>query len=57
MYLLCNRSPLYNIRNVTYTYNPNLDEEIVEDARINKPIDNKIKNVFANRKIKLKQNI
>jgi hypothetical protein len=57
MTLLCNRSTLYNIRNVTYTFNPNLDEKIAEECRINKPVENNVKNVFANRKLKIKPNL
>lgn len=57
MTLLCNRSPLYNIRNVTYSFNPNLDEKILEEGRINKPVNNNVKNVFTNRKLKIKPNL
>jgi hypothetical protein len=56
MAMLCNRNPLYNIRQVTYSVNPYADEQIKEEERINKP-KNDIKNVFANRKIKIKPNI
>jgi hypothetical protein len=57
MTLLCNRSAIYNIRNVTYSFNPNLDEKILEEGRINKPINNNIKNVFTNRNLKIKPNL
>jgi hypothetical protein len=57
MTMLCNRSPLYNIRQVTYTFNPNLDEKLTEDEQINKTNKNNVKNVFANRKVKIKPNI
>jgi hypothetical protein len=57
MAMLCNRNPLYNIRQVTYSFNPHADEKIQEEERINKPVKNDVKSVFANRKIKIKPNI
>jgi hypothetical protein len=38
MFLLCNRSSFYNIRDVGYNYNRFLSEEIIEQEKINKPL-------------------
>jgi hypothetical protein len=38
MYILCNRSSFYNLREVGYNYNKYLSDDIIEQEKINKPL-------------------
>lgn len=40
MFILCSRSPYYNIRDVGYNYNRYMSEEVNESSRINRPSNN-----------------
>ena len=56
MSLLCFKNPFINPREVTYNYNPSLDEKIEKDEKINQN-DAKVKSdvvgAFGNRKRKI----
>jgi len=56
MSLLCHKSPFINIKEVSYNYNPDMEEKVQMEEKINKN-DTKAKNdvvgAFGNRKRKI----
>lgn len=57
MKLLCTRSAHYNIKQVTYSYNPTMNEEVREENQLNKQAKTSINSVFSDRRKKINMNI